>query len=221
MSRPIAVLRPEPGNAQTAAAVEAAGGRAIRLPLFEVRPLPWTAPDPDSHDTMILSSANAIRHAGPGLGALLPLPVLAVGGATAAAARAAGLSVIATGTGGIEAVMASAKAAGVRRALHLTGVDHRPGDSRVIARTICVYESVAVPMDGEAAARMSGSVALVHSARAGEALAATPGIERATMAIVAISRAAADAAGPGWQQVAVAPHPRDDALIALALRLAD
>lgn len=221
MSRPIAVLRPEPGNAQTAAAVEAAGGRAIRLPLFEVRPLPWTVPALASHDAMILSSANAIRHAGPGLGALLTLPVLAVGEATAAAARDAGFRVIARGDGGIEALMAAAEAAGVRRALHLTGVDHRPGDPCVIARTICVYESVAVPMDGEAAARLSGSVALIHSVRAAQALGALTGVERMTTTIVAISLAAADAAGPGWQQVAVAPHPSDDALIALALRLAD
>ena len=44
MSLPIAVLRPEPGNRVTAAAVEAAGRRAIRLPLFEIVAVPWEAP---------------------------------------------------------------------------------------------------------------------------------------------------------------------------------
>ena len=43
--RRIAVLRPEPGNARTAAAVEAMGFAAIRLPLFAVVPLAWTVPD--------------------------------------------------------------------------------------------------------------------------------------------------------------------------------
>ena len=221
MSRAIAVLRPEPGNAQTAAAIEAAGGRAIRLPLFEVRPLPWTAPDPASHDAMILSSANAIRHGGAGLERLSSLPVLAVGAATAAAARDAGFRVIASGDGGIAALMAAAHAAGVRRALHLTGVDHRPGDPGAVTDTLCVYESAALSVGEEQAARLNGAVVLVHSARAGRALAAVPGIDRATIAIAAISEGAADAVGRDWQQVAVAQHPRDDALIALALRVAD
>ena len=221
MSRAIAVLRPEPGNAQTAAAIEAAGGRAIRLPLFEARPMPWTAPDPAGHDAMILSSANAIRHGGAGLARLRSLPVLAVGAATAAAARDAGFRVIATGDGGIEAVMAAAQAAGVRHALHLTGLDHRPGDPGVIADTLCVYESAALSVGEEQAAQLNGAMALVHSARAGKALAALPGIDRATIAIAAISKGAAEVVGRDWQQVAVALHPRDDALIALALRLAD
>ena len=39
MTRPLAVLRPEPGNAATTQAIEALGRRAIRLPLFRVMPL--------------------------------------------------------------------------------------------------------------------------------------------------------------------------------------
>jgi uroporphyrinogen-III synthase len=37
MTRSLAVLRPEPGNAATAARIEARGLTAIRLPLFEMR----------------------------------------------------------------------------------------------------------------------------------------------------------------------------------------
>jgi uroporphyrinogen-III synthase len=40
-----------------------------------------------------------------------------------------------------------------------------------------------------------------------------------SIAIAAISRAAADAAGEGWKSVAVADEPSDDALLALAARL--
>jgi len=75
VNRPIAVLRPEPGNRVTAAAIEARGRIAIRLPLFEVRPLAWQVPDPDRFDALVLTSANAIRHGGPGLAALLGLPI--------------------------------------------------------------------------------------------------------------------------------------------------
>ena len=37
----LAVLRPEPGNTATAGRIEAAGARAIRLPLFAVKALDW------------------------------------------------------------------------------------------------------------------------------------------------------------------------------------
>ena len=79
MSRAVAVLRPEPGNAATATRVEAAGLAAIRLPLFAVRALDWTPPDPAAFDALILTSANTPRLAGPGIDSLASLPVFAVG----------------------------------------------------------------------------------------------------------------------------------------------
>ena len=66
MTRPIAVLRPEPGNAATADRIAALGLAAIRLPLFEVRALDWAPPDPAGFDALLLTSANAPRLAGPG-----------------------------------------------------------------------------------------------------------------------------------------------------------
>lgn len=221
MSRAIAVLRPEPGNARTATRIEAGGGRALRLPLFAVRPVAWTPPDPAGHDALILSSANAVRHGGPGLEALKALPVLAVGEATAQAARTAGFRVIASGVGGIDALMTAARAAGICRALHLTGRDHLPGDPAIIADTRILYESVATPVARQDAARLNGTVALVHSARAAAALAALGGIDPATITLAAISAEAAAPAGTGWRVVAVAAQPDDEALVTLALGLAD
>ncbi len=81
--KPLAVLRPEPGNAATAARIAAAGARTIRLPLFAVGPLAWTPPDPAVHDALLLTSANAVRQAGPGLAGYRTLPVHAVGAAPA------------------------------------------------------------------------------------------------------------------------------------------
>ena len=64
----------------------------------------------------------------------------------------------------------------------------------------------------------AGSVALVHSPRAGRRFAELVG-DRGSIAIAAISPAAAEAVGEGWQAVAAAEEPGDDALLALAARL--
>ncbi|MDF7777515.1 uroporphyrinogen-III synthase, partial [Sphingomonas sp. AOB5] len=115
MSRAIAVLRPEPGNRVTAIAIEARNGRAIRLPLFAAGPVAWAAPDAQDYDALIVTSANAMRHGGPGLVRLLELPVWAVGKATAEAARRAGFTVDGVGNAGSAALLELAAAQGVRR----------------------------------------------------------------------------------------------------------
>ena len=69
----------------------------------------------------------------------------------------------------------------------------------------------------------SGSVALVHSARATRQLAAqldAHAVPRNSVRIAAISARAADADGRGWDRVAIAAEPSDAALIAAAHRLA-
>lgn len=222
MSRPITVLRPEPGNGATAAAIEARGGTAIRLPLFAVRPLAWQAPDPAGFDALILTSANAVRHAGPSLAVLAGLPVHAVGEATASAARGAGLTVVAVGKEGAAELIAAASAGGVRRALHLAGREHtlRPGG--IVASILPVYASEPVALPPDASERLGGSVALVQSARAARRLAElVPVTSRASIALIAASAAVAVAAGEGWQGVTIAPSPDSGALIDAAIALAD
>lgn len=222
MTRRIAVLRPEPGNARTAAAIAAAGLTAIQLPLFAIRPLPWRPPDPAAHDALILTSANAVRQAGAALAALRDLPAYVVGAQTASAAHAAGLTVAAIGTQDAIELAAIAAAAGVRRALHLAGREYRPLPDDIVSATRIVYASEALPVTAAALATLAGSIALLHSTRAALRLAEL--IEppaRADIAIGAISAPAADAAGPGWRAVAVAAQPQDSALIAAARALAD
>jgi uroporphyrinogen-III synthase len=220
MSRAIAVLRPEPGNRVTAAAIEARGRRAIRLPLFAVRALDWAPPDPGGYDALILTSANAVRMGGAGIAALIGLPVHAVGAATAAAAARAGFSVVAVGEAGAAALVAQAGEQGVRRALHLAGRDRTIEAGGVVASVIAVYANEAVAVSAEAAARLDGCVALVQSARAGARLSQIAQ-RRETIAIAAISEAAKAAAGPGWASVVAAPSPDSDALIDIAIALAD
>ena len=224
MSRAIAVLRPEPGNAATAAAIEVLGLTAIRLPLFEVHAIDWVAPDASRFDALLLTSANAPRHAGPGLAGLRRLPVHAVGDATAAVARDAGLEVVAVGDRDGAALVAAAAASGVRRGLLLGGRDRALASDPIIAEAIAIYASDPMAVPVEALDRLTGSVVMVHSPRAARRVADLidrAGIDRRTVRLAAISAAAAQAAGDDWDRIAAAATPDDAALTALARALAD
>lgn len=217
MTRTALVLRPAPGAARTLARLAALDVPARALPLFAVSPRAWAPPAAGEHDALLLTSANAVRHAGAGLAAVAHLPVVAVGEATAAAARAAGLVVAVTGAGDVAAAVAGAGA--FPRLLHLAGADHVavPGVERRI-----VYASLPLPVDAaalEAAAR--GGVALLHSARAAARFAEVlPAGARGDVRLACLSAAVARAAGEGWAALAVAPRPADAALAALAATLA-
>lgn len=224
MSRPIAVLRPNPGNRVAASAIEAAGRVAIRLPLFEVHPRPWTCPDPAGFDALIVTSSNAIRHAGPDLARLLDLPVYAVGAVTAETAHRAGFAIAAVGEAGAEALLERAEALGVRHALHIAGRERSIEPGGIVAEVVTVYASDAVPIAARDAARLAGSVALVKSARAGKRFAEVVdqhGLDRARIALIAISDRAAEAAGPGWEKVEVPEDFSAPGLIQAAIALAD
>jgi len=222
MSRAIAVLRPEPGNRVTAAAIEARGRIAIRLPLFEVAPVAWEVPDAQDFDALILTSANALRHGGAGLAALHALPVYAVGAATADAARRSGFEVRLVGTEGAERLLADVAAAGVRQALHLAGRERTIAAGGPVAAVVTVYASTRrTPPD---IARLAGGIALVQSARSGSwlgELVDSHGIGRSGIALVAVSAAAAMAAGPGWERVVTPAAMTSEALIEAAIALAD
>jgi uroporphyrinogen-III synthase len=221
LTRPIAILRPELGGAATAERVRAAGLDPLLLPLFAVVPIDWTPPDPANFDALLLTSANAARHAGPGLAALARLPVLAVGPETARAAEHAGLRVIEHGRYGVETLLA--RQPWSQRLLWLAGRDRIAIEHPAIRAAIPVYASEAVALSGAQAQRLSGTVALVHSARATRQLAAqldAHRVPRASLRIAAISARAADADGRGWDRVAIAAQPDDAALIEVAQRLA-
>ncbi|MBX3565437.1 MAG: uroporphyrinogen-III synthase [Sphingomonas sp.] len=218
MSRPIAVLRPEPGNRVTAAAIEAAGRGVIRMPLFATAPIAWDVPDPTAFDALILTSANAMRHGGPGLARLIGLPVHAVGTVTGEAARRFGFNVVTNGDSGAATLLARAEATGTRRALHLAGRERTIEAGGIVADVITVYASDPLPVNDMA--MLSGSVALVQSARAAMRLREIAA-DRATIVLVTISSAVAEAAGDGWERVVVSPAPSSEAMIDAAMALAD
>lgn len=207
------VLRPEPGNRATVERARAMGLDPLPCPLFAVEVVAWDAPDPHAYDFILFTSANALRHGGAGLAALTRLPALAVGAATAEAARAAGFAVARTGDRGADALLDALP--GEQRLLHLAGADHHRAGGRHWVDTKIVYRSVAIEGPDIPAGVM---VALVHSPRAGARLAELVR-DRAAVAIAAISAAAAAACGGGWADLAVADQPSDAALLALAARL--
>jgi uroporphyrinogen-III synthase len=221
MSRPVAVLRPEPGNAATATRLEAIGLTAIRLPLFATRALDWAAPDPARFDALILTSANTPRLAGPALALFSQLPVYAVGQATAEAAQAAGLNVVDIGRGDARSLIAQAREHDMSRALYLSGRERTVEPGGIIAETIAVYASEPVAADVSV---LDGAVALLHSRRAARQLSSLVDdnpMPRERVALAALSSAVAAAAGDGWRRVMVAATPSDAALIACVRDLTD
>ena len=224
----LVILRPEPGGTKTLADAHAAGLEAVSYPLFEVRPVSWRAPEPDSFDAVLIGSANSMVHGGRGIMPYRDKPAYAVGAATAQAAKAAGLDVVATGSGGMQALFAQL-APGHGRLLRLSGrarvVLAPPPGVSVTERV--VYDSISRPMPDDlvrllTARALAGAVVLLHSAEAARHFAeccTRQRIPRERLRLAALGPRIAAAAGSGWAQVAIADQPDDAALLALAGQL--
>ena len=212
MTTRVIVLRPEPGASETARRARERGLTAEAMPLFEIEPIPWEVPSAD-YDGLLLTSANAVRHGGGTLQQLRRLPVHAVGQATAEAARAAGFDVVNAGNGGVDTLLQSISPD--LKLLHVCGADRKIPDAAQRIVAVPVYRAIEQALD---VSELRHVVALIHSPRAGRRFAELVA-DRQTIAIAAISSAAADAVGTGWTSVAAADQPTDEALLALAARL--
>jgi uroporphyrinogen-III synthase len=218
----VLILRPRPGADATAAKARACGLEPVVAPLFSIRALAWKAPDAAGFDAVMLTSANAPRHAGGGLTPFQALPCYAVGGATAAAAGAAGFAILRIGPGDAADLLAMMAADGVRRVLHPCGRDHVEVTHPELSITrIPVYAADAVErLAAQAEQAIAGdAVVLLHSPRAAAVFSDLAGPLRSRARIIAISAAAADAAGAGWKAMEVATVPRDEALLEVAAKL--
>ena len=218
--RRLFVFRPEPAALQTVRTAKGLGLDAVSVPLFELQAIDWTIPDAGDFDAILLTSANTVRLAGEGLAALHVLPVHAVGEGTAVAARGAGLGVATVGNGGVDDLLAQVPADA--RLLHLCGEDRRePATAGRFITSIAVYRANEKD-DVPGLQALAGQAAVVHSPRAASRLAElVPPDVRSTIRLAAISRATAEAAGEGWQEVRTATAPRDTELLALAARLCE
>lgn len=211
--RPLLLLRPEPGLSASARRAGALGLEVRTCPLFRVEPVAWDAPEPTAYDALLLTSANSLRHGGPQLSELKSLPVQAVGASTAEAARAAGFDIATVGEGNVTDLLA--RLPPDTRLLHLAGEDHRDDTDPSVDRRI-VYRAAEIQQPS--LPDLAGLVVAVHSPRAGRRLAELAA-KRDRTAIAAISEAAAQTVGAGWERVEVAERPDDSSLLALAAML--
>ena len=217
----VLILRPQPGADQSARLARSFGLEPVVAPLFTVGALPWEPVEAAGFDAVMMTSANAARHGGPGLAPLTLLPCYAVGEATAAAAREAGFERVTVGDGDAEDLIGLCARDRVSNLLHFCGREHRaverPG-LRVERRIVYASDAVSTLPAAARAAVEGGAVALLHSPRAaalfGELVEAREGV-----AVAAISAAAAEAAGDGWLAREAAPQPTDEALLELAAKL--
>lgn len=207
------VTRPSPGGEATAARLRCVGHDVVLAPLLATEPVPWTLPD-GRHDAVMVTSAAAARLSGAGP-ALLDLPCFAVGGATAAAATAAGWGDVRDAGGDVQALVDRLAAAGMSEVLHLAGEDRTPVTLPPGLRvtTATVYRAVLQPLPAVPAVDW---VLLYSSRTAGHFGAECDriGQARAALAIAAISPAVRTAAGPGWRIAVAAAAPNEEALLA-------
>jgi uroporphyrinogen-III synthase len=204
----VLAIRPQPGCDATVAAARAAGVPVTGCSLFQIGPLPWEPPPPETIDGLLLGSANAVRHGGDRLALFAGKPVYAVGEATAEAARP------------LQALLD--RLAGQRlRLLRLTGAEHVPvSPPPGIEIDVRVgYESVPRALPPALVGRLDKALVLLHSAAAARHFAAECdriGVARGGISLAALGPRIAAAAGQGWRQVACAEEPREAALLALA-----
>ncbi len=225
MSKPLIVLRPEPGQTATLVAAFKRGLKAVGMPLCTVSPVEWKAPA-KPFDGVLLGSANAIRHAGPELDKIVHLPVLCVGEATARLARDAGMTVELAGSGGLQAVIDQLDS-DPRRLLRLAGEVHLPLDTpETLAIDTCItYRTHYVPLsERQAKLLANGANVLLHSGEMAEHFGAqcdARGLNRGLFDCTAMAPRIADRAGEGWGSVIVADDPSDASLLAAARALCD
>ena len=225
MTPDLLILRPEPGASETAARAAALGLSCVQTPIFTIEPLPWSAPGPEAFEAVLLTSANAARHAGPALKSLAHLPCYAVGDATAAAAAEFGFAAVVSGSSDGRAVIATMRKQGIGHAFHPCGRDRMPlnyGPIAVEERAVYAAEAVEALPELARRALAAGATALLHSPRAARLFARlvdAAGLARGTISLAAISEAASTATGEGWKSKSAAPRPRDDALLELAAKL--
>lgn len=220
------VTRAEPGAAATAARLRALRLEPVVAPLLEVRPLDQAPIDLADVCAIAFTSANAVAAFAERC-ERRDLQVFAVGDATARAARERRFQRVLSAQGDVKALAAALAA----RKRELTGVILYPAAAEpaqdlagalaavgLSVRQVALYETAEVEPPPALIARLPeiGGV-LVHSARAGRALAAVLKAHPAPhlVAYCFSSQIARTLARAGLAAVIAAGAPNEDALMAL------
>lgn len=211
------ITRAEPGASRTADRLKAMGHQPVTAPLLEVHPLPAMI-DLDGVGALAFTSANGVR-AFAERSAERALPVFAVGDATAAAARKAGFTEVASACGDLDALADLIAAQRPVGTVLAPGPREPAGDlpralaaQGVTARTLALYETLPVAPSGDMRAV---DAVLIHSPKAAERLAVVLGGRPGPAAYCISAAAAAPLAGRPFARVAWAARPDEDSLLAL------
>ena len=224
MTLRVAITRAAPEAQKTAERVRARGAEPVLAPLLTIMPCGYDT-STEGAQALIFTSSNGV-HAFPDARGARNVPVLAVGEATAAAAREAGFADVRSADGDVNALAALVKttlspAAG--KLIHIGG-DHVAGDlsGQLSAAGFKVERRVAYAAVAAHAAPPAFSepldIVLFHSARAVEAYLAlgAPGAGRLIAGCLSptIAKAAAEVS---WKRVITAPSPRENDLLAATI----
>ena len=221
MSLSIAITRAAPENAQTAARIQALGAIPLLAPLLDIELKPFDT-DLTNVQALLFTSSNGV-HAFCRQSSVRGVPVLAVGDATAQAARGLGFAHVGSADGDVAALAALAietldprggklvhlggahVAGDLGAALGKAGfqVERRIGYAAQAVKTLPTAFSE--PLD----------VVLFHSARAAHIFVGLGAAHGGELIAVCLSDAVAEAARKtAWKQLIVAAAPREDALLA-------
>jgi uroporphyrinogen-III synthase len=219
------ITRAEPGASATAERVRSLGLTPIVAPLLSFHPIEATL-GIRADEALAFTSINGVARAA-GLIERRDMPVFAVGDATAAAARAAGFSDVASASGDVQALADLIVRAAPIAVLHPCALE-TAGDlvgallgANVTARKLPVYETVDaadLPAQVETALRRRAlSVVLIHSPKAARiATALLGGYQEAIRAVSGIGLATACVAplrALPFETLVAASAPTEDALM--------
>jgi uroporphyrinogen-III synthase len=228
----ILVTRPEQDAAATAARLRDLGHEAVITPLMDVHFLPGPPLDLAGAQALLMTSANGARAlAARQAGAAVDLPVLAVGDATARAARDLGFANVDSAGGDVDD-LARLAAARLRPGdgvlLHVAGSKVAGDLAGMLAQAGYTYRrSVLYDAKPVAALPHAAAAALADGTAAGVLLYSprTAGLFRDLVLAAGLcgfldgvtafclSANVAARAGAGWRRVAVAAEPTERALM--------
>ncbi len=221
----VAVTRAQPEAERTAERVRALGAEPIVAPLLTIVPCAYNT-NVEGVQALLFTSANGVRAFPDVRGARTRL-VLAVGDATAEAARAAGFADVRSADGDAASLTALAKSVLDRRGskvIHIGG-EHAAGDLAGqlhaagfnVERRVAYVARAAIALP--AAFSQVLDIVLFHSAHAAETFVSLGATRAEQLTAACLSQAVAEAAGKAvWRRIIVSPAPREDAFLAAALR---
>lgn len=228
MSRPVLLItRPAGESSRSINIARSMGFDSILSPLFRIVSLPFEIPE-KLPQALLFTSPRAPEHSVRQEPQLTAIPCWAVGKRTADAAREAGFTIAYEGVGdGLQPVKAAA-AAGITSLLHLCGeavAQPQPLTGIEVSR-IPVYAAQPLPaLSAEAAEELKAGrifATMLFSGRTAShfsELLKEEGLARARHRIIAISPAAAAAAGDGWKAIHIAERPSLNEMLATASRV--